>query len=213
MQQSETRLIFLDVDGILNTDRTINNPNNDVKSDEIFPDPRDPFFVPLEKRCVENLCRLCERTGAGIVLTTSWRLGQNQRAFLCDVLEGRYNLTIIGDTEVVRGSMEDVDGCKNPTMPRRDSYRGEEISRFLRQAEQEGHSLGSRSSGKVDYVILEDEERHLLSFRDAALDLRRVIRCVMKCTADRGLEGLTVEKCEEAERILLGGVDVNGTGM
>ena len=74
------RLVFLDVDGVLNTDRGVNleYPAGEAP-DGVIPDPRDPTFVPLDRAPVENLQRLCQSTGADIVLTTSWRLNKNQR--------------------------------------------------------------------------------------------------------------------------------------
>ena len=60
-------------------------------------------------------------------------------------------------------------------------------------------------------MVLEDEERHLLSLEEAGIDMKRVVQCVMKCGDDQGLEGFTLEmKCREAERILylLGGSEL-----
>lgn len=52
------KIIFLDIDGVLNCDRT--------------PNPRDfPYIV--DKKLLARFRKLLERTGAKVVLTSSWR--------------------------------------------------------------------------------------------------------------------------------------------
>ena len=52
------KVIFLDIDGVLNCDKT--------------PNPRDfPYIV--DKKLLARFRKLLERTGAKVVLTSSWR--------------------------------------------------------------------------------------------------------------------------------------------
>jgi Swiss Army Knife RNA repair-like protein len=53
------KVIFLDIDGVLNCDKT--------------PNPRDLPYV-VDKKLLTRFRKLLERTGAKVVLTTSWRI-------------------------------------------------------------------------------------------------------------------------------------------
>jgi histidinol phosphatase-like enzyme len=53
------KVIFLDIDGVLNCDKT--------------PNPRNlPYIV--DKKLLARLCELLQRTKAKVVLTSSWRI-------------------------------------------------------------------------------------------------------------------------------------------
>ena len=62
------KIIFLDIDGVLNTSSTL--PNNSVSSSEIL-NPR------IETALIEKVNKIVEKTGAEVVLSSSWRCGYN----------------------------------------------------------------------------------------------------------------------------------------
>ncbi len=58
------RVIFLDIDGVLN--------HCDTRSD-VLPSPTEPLPIPLAPECMARLNRLIAETGAKIVISSSWR--------------------------------------------------------------------------------------------------------------------------------------------
>lgn len=60
VSDARMRVLFLDVDGVLNH-RGVFVPGNGAS--------------PLCEKCVERLARLVERTSASVVLSSTWRLG------------------------------------------------------------------------------------------------------------------------------------------
>lgn len=59
------RVIFLDIDGVLN--------RCDTRSGQT-PTPEEPLPIPIEPVCMARLNRLVEETGAKIVISSSWRM-------------------------------------------------------------------------------------------------------------------------------------------
>ena len=57
------KVIFLDIDGVLNSEEYY----------ESFPDGE--FIPPIDPVCVERLKRIVDRTGAKLILSSSWRGG------------------------------------------------------------------------------------------------------------------------------------------
>jgi hypothetical protein len=80
-----TSAIFLDCDGVLANARSQvwDFEEGDMT---LLHDPAGKH-VPLERRCLAELQRLVEATGATIVLSTTWRVEPDMRAFLCSALE------------------------------------------------------------------------------------------------------------------------------
>ena len=67
----QPKLIFLDVDGVLNK----------------YPATwKHSPLLPLEPACMYRLCAIVNRTGAGIVVSSSWRLFPDAYAGLLDTL-------------------------------------------------------------------------------------------------------------------------------
>lgn len=94
-------IVFLDIDGVLNNESSIGLP-----------------ALGLDKRCLERLNKLLEKTGASIVITSSWRLSHSLARLQSSLSEYglKYPERIIGAT---------------PHLPSKP--RGEEIQLWLRQ--------------------------------------------------------------------------------
>ena len=73
------KVIFLDVDGVLNSDRTLSED------------------ISLEDDLILNLKELVNKTGAKIILSSSWRLSTEAIATLMDKLD-KFGLAISGMT-------------------------------------------------------------------------------------------------------------------
>ena len=68
--QSKSRILFLDVDGVLNSHKTGGR-------------------YPLKKNCLRRLQRIVEETSCEIVLSSTWRLDEYAFKRLCTVLSYR----------------------------------------------------------------------------------------------------------------------------
>ena len=79
-----TSAIFLDCDGVLANARS-QLWDFDEGDTTLLHDPAGEI-VPLERRCLTELQRVVETTGASIVLSTTWRVKPEMRAFLCSAL-------------------------------------------------------------------------------------------------------------------------------
>ena len=65
------KIIFLDIDGVLNTDRQIRINNlNQIDC------------IKFDQEAMENLKKIIEKTQAGIVITSTWRIHQSKSDYL-----------------------------------------------------------------------------------------------------------------------------------
>ena len=79
------KVVFLDVDGVLNTEDSLGESEND--SDFIF----DSHGVsPLERRCLTNLIKIILATDAKIVVTSTWRMFPDMMQFLTRTIDQFY---------------------------------------------------------------------------------------------------------------------------
>lgn len=76
------KVIFLDVDGVLNCETTQEQTREGVK------------FV--EDRFVEKLKRIVDETGAKVVLSSDWRYDREDEVYNCDYLELKAKLAEYG---------------------------------------------------------------------------------------------------------------------
>lgn len=108
MNNNIINIIFLDVDGVLNSIRNL------IKVYEQTHKQHSGYNYPFDENCLENLCSLVEKTNSKIVITSTWRRHEKGLKVLLDKLE-EFNLSdkVIGYTPVL-----------NKT-------RGEEIKKFL----------------------------------------------------------------------------------
>lgn len=182
------KVIFLDVDGVLACERS---RTDEYKEDDpdLIQDPRDKAFVRLERAPCRNLGRLCEATGAKIVVSSTWRVVPSQRNFLVSTLtSGEFGkIEVIGDTPNIAGGWGDKPAAGSP-----DNGRGAEIATWLKLHD----CYADRPEEKIEaFVILDDD--HFDSFEKNGL-MKHVVKCVLRSREDRSLEGLTEEKMNEA---------------
>jgi hypothetical protein len=134
------RVIFLDVDGVLNSFDTMNTDNS------------------LEMGLIRNLAKIVSATDAKIILTSTWRLSTEALRELMDTLMW-YDLTISGYTQeganmrnFENTPFEDVVPTKKYTRSGTYTYdRGAEIAMWMLQ-----HDFDVEK-----FVILDDEDEDI----------------------------------------------------
>jgi hypothetical protein len=125
------KVIFLDFDGVLNSEQY-----------EQGPDYMSPTGLPfgesrIDPKCIQRVNHLIDSTGAKVVLSTAWR-HMWSRDEIVDMLEKR------GFKHA--SSVLDI-------LPSLNDSRGEEVKQWLGQSE-EGARIGGE--GVDGYVILDD---------------------------------------------------------
>lgn len=108
------KVIFLDIDGVLNTPKTI----------------RKFGFDFIDDILVSLVARICRETGARIVLSSSWRTEEKDLNIARQALE-RHNLEIHSCTPVIKREWKE--GCW--------VRRHEEISAWLEEKEVERFAI------------------------------------------------------------------------
>ena len=132
------KVIFLDVDGVLNTEECDDAPKEGEEGSEAFL-YHENTPVPLLKRSLDNLRCVLQKTGAKIVISSSWRLFPERLELLTQILEA------------LSPSEESVVIGLTPDLSNSWAGRGEEVREWLDQNEN-----CSR------FVVVDDE--HLASF-------------------------------------------------
>lgn len=132
------KIIFLDIDGVLNS--------NSILS-EYIPEI-DGEYYPYQPHLVDNLNSILKRTGAKIVVSSTWRLGESVERL-------QYLLTHMGVKGEVIGKTDSY----------RDKFvvRGNEILKWIQDNER---LLGCHYYDFYDYVIIDDDSDMLYSQRD-----------------------------------------------
>ena len=95
-------IIFLDVDGVLNSyNKLIEIYNKTGK-------PHSGSNFPFDEKCLENLKILVEETNAKIVITSTWRKYENDMEILFNELK-KYDLDkqVIGYTPIINKKREE----------------------------------------------------------------------------------------------------------
>ena len=89
-------IIFLDIDGVLNSHRKLIEVYNKTHK------PHSGYNYPFDELCLENLKTLVETTNSKIVITSTWRKDKEGRDKLIQVLK-EYELDqhIIGYTPIL----------------------------------------------------------------------------------------------------------------
>lgn len=168
-----TKYIFLDIDGVLNSEHTLNKSceNMDQKIASIISD-----------QLVKNLSYLVEKTDAKIILSSSWRVYFNENTkkpinlfalILLDALN-KHNLELHDMTPFVKGQLS--------------NERGLEIKTYVEK------------NNITDYVVIDDEE---FSDFKTHLDMSRFIQTNFgneNTTIEN--EGLNKKVAEKAIEIL-----------
>ena len=169
------KVVFLDVDGVLLSARSLTYDFED-SDDTLFHDPAG-VQVPIERCLLQNLQRLLQTTGARIVLSTTWRLEPDMRAFLMIALAsvGIAASAVLGDTPDLKAA-----------------GRGAEVARWVEQHR------------PVEFAIVDDDDRHAASFAEHSLSARFVQTVMRDEGGDRSREGLTAEKAALVVAIIEG---------
>ena len=104
----KVNIIFLDVDGVLNSIDYAKKVYEETRK------PHSEYEYPFDPECLERLQRLVAKTDARIVITSTWRKTEEGKRTLQNVLE-QYDLAnrVIGYTPILN------------------TKRGEEIKSFL----------------------------------------------------------------------------------
>jgi len=132
------KVIFLDVDGVLNTEECDDAPKEGEEGSEAFL-YHEKTPIPLLKRSLDNLQYVLRQTDAKIVISSSWRLFPERLELLTKILDS----ISPSDESAVIGLTPDLSNSW--------SGRGEEVREWLDQNEN-----CSR------FVVVDDE--HLASF-------------------------------------------------
>ena len=131
------KLIFLDIDGVLN--------HQSMTRDQWRVDNGDGYLTDgLCPRSVSNLNELTDNTNADIVISSTWRVGRT-------VDELRDVLGFAG----VTGNIID----KTPEFNQRSVFRGNEIYDWMKENIEESHNF-------QEYVILDDDSDMLYWQKD-----------------------------------------------
>lgn len=105
------KIIFLDIDGVLNSRQFLENRTEEIKIDHV------PDFMAnmLDRRALDHLKTIVEETGSKIVISSTWRIGRKPEWFI-RVFEhiSDFKFPIIGTTPLLD-----------------DKIRGEEIKHWL----------------------------------------------------------------------------------
>eukprot|EP01047_Picozoa_sp_COSAG01_P058167 COSAG01_NODE_6817_length_3485_cov_42.916716_1_plen_918_part_01 len=196
-QEEGLRVIFLDCDGVLANSRSAcwdYEPGDET----LMHDPSG-YNVPIERRCMSELQRVAQATGAVVVLSTTWRLVAEMRDFLVASLK-EYGLQVIGDTPAGADTSNSGHARLLPKSKRLWG-RGAEVAAWL----------AAQGEGQVEsFVILDDD--HVGSFEQADLS-HALVQTTMggapsSSPQGRLEEGLTPELADQTIRVLLRGAEL-----
>ena len=129
------KVIFLDVDGVLNS---IGNTIRVVKRLRRRKMPirsLSMYYVPFRRACLKNLARIVRRTGAKVVITSTWKTGKESLAVLRARL-AEYGVPVYDCTKMI-------------------GDRGAEIKEWLSE---------KRDVSGVRYVVLDDEINDIVGY-------------------------------------------------
>ncbi len=128
---SVRKIIFLDIDGVLNCQLSHEDPNR-VLIDNI------------DEKCMEYLNMLCSATGADVVITSVWRLGRTVEK-LQSILDKRgFKHRVIGKTKDLR--IGEYGDC---------ILRGNEILQWIKENTE---LIGVQNYSEYkSYLILDDD--------------------------------------------------------
>lgn len=149
------KIIFLDIDGVLNS--------VDTAIAFFRLKPHTTNEDRLDQVSIELLRRIVEVTGAGIVVSSTWRLGRTKEDFQeIFSVYGWEDFPYIGQTEVIR----------SPGI-----CRGHEIQKWI-----DDHKINHD-----DYIILDDDSDMLESQKDRFIHVSNVngLRSKHYCAAIR----------------------------
>jgi HAD domain in Swiss Army Knife RNA repair proteins len=178
------KIVFLDFDGVLNHDAWFSKISNHVSRPMASRKPEEAF----DPECVGRVERLCDETGAVIVVSSSWRYGRSVDELRRLLRAAGLTRAKIMDATPISGISRDEASKDYPPevlecIPQHvvlSPTRGREIAQWLEQ------SAGS----DIEAIVILDDDRDL-----APLEHRHV-----KTSFHGG--GLRDEHIETAKRLL-----------
>lgn len=169
------KVIFLDIDGVLNSELFYRDKHNTTKKPKrASTKSREDYQLDnLDPNCISYLNDLIDKTGAKIVISSTWRMG-NELDYLTDLLAKRG----------FKGEVIDY----TPILSHKGMVRGNEIHSWI---EDNCEKLcGSRLSADFrEYVIFDDDSDMLYWQRNNFIHVDRWC-------------GLTPNHCYKAQFIL-----------
>lgn len=128
------KIIFLDVDGVLNNASYIKKCyKKSINKKETFYSGKN---VPFDIKCLKNLAKIVKKTGAKIVLSSTWRIYKSH-IYVLEARLAEYGLRIYDKTDIIN------------------MIKGAEITEWLKQ-----------HRDIENYVVIDDEEYNLSNFID-----------------------------------------------
>lgn len=151
MQMSNIKLIFLDIDGVLNHDAFYKERFEKRYEEGAIAHP----YSEIDPECVKNLNQLIKDTGAKVVISSTWR--HDGLEYCLDVLK----------FHGFEGEIIDI----TPTIRSNDMVRGNEILKWMR----ENYKLIGDYFNFTEYVILDDDSDMLYWQRNNFLLIDRSV--------------------------------------
>lgn len=146
------KIVFLDIDGVLNSDKFYRRRGEpDFKSEDEPPYPLSEF----DPESVGLLNKIINETNASIVVSSSWRIGRS-----IEELKELFNSV---------GIEGEIIGKTPSSLPRSkygETVRGDEIKLWLSIFEGSFNTENFKNKGTVNYVILDDDNDMLPEQRD-----------------------------------------------
>lgn len=150
------KIIFLDFDGVLNNEAYyVKRHSADFKGYGEYP------ICEFDFKCVQVLNHIIEKTGAKVVVSSSWRLGKS--------------------VDVLQKLLNDV-GFKGEVIDKTSSFRSEEILRgneILSWIKNNKEIIGQDYHEYENYVILDDDSDMLYWQKDNFLQVDRFVGLTM----------------------------------
>lgn len=131
------KIIFLDIDGVICTDRSFDCDEPKVPFPPGFHIPFRSGWDHLDEDCIDRLNRITDATGAMIVISSTWRLacsGEGEFEILIDYLKSQGIKAHILDrtpTHLGLGVIQRINGRGKEIKQWLDGWPGEEVESFV----------------------------------------------------------------------------------
>ena len=146
-------VVFLDVDGVLNSDTNLVAMYNKTGKRYFG------FDFPFDERCMENLVILVRCTKSKIVITSSWRKSKRgMKVLMAKLKEYGLDEEVIACTSILNTSRED------------------EIKTFLKGIDSRLNYIildDKRNMGDLEQRVIRTDKAHGLTFGDVHLAVRK----------------------------------------
>lgn len=163
MIDERKNIVFLDIDGVLNSEEYYIRRHQDIENGKLSYDElrtQYPYFE-IDNLAVTRLNRIVEECDAEIVISSTWRLNRTP-------LELQRILETCGFKGIVLDKTEHLGGVNGYTVP-----RGCEIEKWLKSQKfqrinwsREKQEQTSKESYIRNYIILDDDSDMLLSQKE-----------------------------------------------